>query len=103
MNYKNTLVLITALMTCVCSSAVYAPASEAGVADVIKVYAADAEDRLSAASYGNNVVSAADIIKLIQAIFGNTELTSAQKANADMNGDGMISVLHLIRLKNIFL
>lgn len=48
----------------------------------------------------NGSLNTADIIKLMQALVGKVELTADQKDCADMNGDGKISVLDLILLKN---
>lgn len=48
----------------------------------------------------NGTVNTADVITLMQALVGKTELTPDQRNHADMNDDGKISIIDLILLKN---
>ncbi len=48
----------------------------------------------------NGVVNTSDIITLMEALIGKTNLSGTAKDNADMNSDGRISILDLIMLKN---
>lgn len=49
----------------------------------------------------NGVVSATDVVKLMQALIGKVSLTDSQKKNADMDKNGELSILDLIKLKNL--
>ena len=48
----------------------------------------------------NGAINSKDLVKLIQAMVGKTELNDAEKENADMDSDGRLSIIDIIRLKN---
>jgi hypothetical protein len=48
----------------------------------------------------NGSVTSSDIVSMMQALVGKKTLSSQGKTNADMNGDGKISIIDLIMLKN---
>ena len=52
---------------------------------------------------GNGAVTATDAVKLMQAMTGKISLTSEQTSRADIDGDGKISIVDLIRLKNMLI
>lgn len=49
----------------------------------------------------NGSVTAVDMVKLMQALVGSITLDDAQKNNSDMDGDNRISIVDLIKLKNM--
>lgn len=51
----------------------------------------------------NGSVTASDIVALMQALIGKIELSDIQMKSADMNGDGKLSIIDLIKLKNFIL
>ena len=51
----------------------------------------------------SGTVSSADVVKLIQAMLGNLSLTTQGQSNADLNGDGKLSIIDVIKLKNMLL
>lgn len=49
---------------------------------------------------GDGIVNTSDLVKLMQALIGQTEFDAEQKNRADMNADGRVSIVDLILLKN---
>ncbi|MDO5560813.1 MAG: dockerin type I repeat-containing protein, partial [Oscillospiraceae bacterium] len=50
---------------------------------------------------GNGSVTATDVVKLIQAILNKVNLTPECLTNADLNKDGNLSIIDVIKLKNM--
>ncbi|MCQ2465705.1 MAG: dockerin type I repeat-containing protein, partial [Oscillospiraceae bacterium] len=65
---------------------------------------APAQDQKPSAVSGdvdaNGSVNSNDVVSLMHALIGKETLSSDQKKNADMNGDGIITIIDLIMLKN---
>lgn len=51
----------------------------------------------------SGAVNTKDLVKLMEALVGKTELSADQKYHADMNSDGAVSIIDLILLKNLLL
>ncbi|MDO5148625.1 MAG: dockerin type I repeat-containing protein, partial [Oscillospiraceae bacterium] len=49
---------------------------------------------------GNGAVTVADVVKVMQHLIGKVTLSGDNAKAADMNDDGKISILDLIKLKN---
>ncbi len=65
---------------------------------------APAQDQKPSAVSGdvdaNGSVNSNDVVSLMHALIGKETLSSDQKKNADLNGDGIITIIDLIMLKN---
>lgn len=73
---------------------------------VITLYFADggASDETIIGDVDNNgSLTAADISKLMQALIGKVTLDETEFKNADMDSDGKLTIIDLIKLKNLFI
>ena len=51
----------------------------------------------------NGTVTSVDVVKLIQVMIGKVTLSPTGQSNADFNNDGKISIIDVIKLKNLLL